>query len=307
VEDQTAKQQLIHYLLGGLKMDERRQIEERYFDDEAFFQEMLIIEEELIDSYVNHHLSDEEVERFEKYYLTTPERRVQVEFARALAVSIPKVQRLRAMEESQVQPPPARAGLLAAWRERLRPLSLRLVGSVAIALVLVLGSIGFWLLRQAKRLEQESAALSQQRQETDQLNEKLERDLSHLQQVRKRFESLTVEPSGDAKIAIGTLFPMLTRSGEAGQVLHISPKTNVLVLQATVDSAADKTYEAVLTRDGAEILRMNQLSSRTIPGRTIVEIPLTGAMLNGHSYSLIIKPHDGQQGTEIYSFEIQKP
>src|ERR1044071_5911191 len=97
LEDQQAKQQLIQYLLGGLQMGERRQIEERYFEDEAFFQEMLIIEEELIDSYLNHDLSDEEAERFEKHYLATPERRGQVEFARALAASLSEVQRLRAL------------------------------------------------------------------------------------------------------------------------------------------------------------------------------------------------------------------
>jgi hypothetical protein len=307
LKDQVAKQHLIHYLLGGLKMEERRQIEERYFDDEAFFQEMLIIEEELIDSYVYRDLSDEEVEQFEKYYLTTPERRVQVEFATALAASLPKVIKLREFEEVPAQPPPVRLGLLAVWRERLRPVSWTLIISVAATVVLLLGIAGLWLRGQARRFEQESAALSQQRKETSQLNEKLERKLDHLEQLKKRFESLTAASTGDTNIAIGTLFPMLTRSGEAGQFLRISSQTSLLLLQAPAESVAGKTYQATLARDGIEILQLYHLSSQITPNGMVIEIPLTGAMLNGHSYYLTVKSEDEAEDLDIYSFEIQKP
>lgn len=305
MEDQTAKQRLIHYLLGGLQVEERRRIEERYFDDEAFFQEMLIIEEELIDSFVNHDLSDEEAERFEKYYLTTPERRVQVEFARVLAASLQKVKGLGAPEEAHSPPPPVRASRLAASRERYRSLGWRLIAAPAAIAVLLLAITGLWLRHQASRLEQERTRLSQQRQETDRLNEQLERDLKHLEQVRKRVESLTVAPSGDTKISIGMLFPILTRSGPGGQVLQISAQATLLLLQAPVESAG-KTYQAVLTRDGAEVMRLNHAAPRSAQGGNIIEIPLSATMLNGGSYALTVKPEDGEEGTDIYSFEIQK-
>jgi len=306
VEDQTAKQQLIHYLLGGLPVEERRQIEERYFDDKDFFQEMLIIEDELIDSYVNRELSYEEAEQFEKHYLTAPERCGQVEFAKLLATSLSSLNRPRSLEASPA-PPPVRASLFSAWRARYRPWRWQFITALAVVALLLLGMISLWLRNQASQLAQERALLFLQRQETDRLNQRLERDLKRLEQERKYVESLPVSSSGDAKIAIGMLFPMLARSGQAGQVLHISPLATLLLLQAPVDSASDKTYQAALTRDGTEILRLTHVIPRLVSSGNIVEIPMTAAMLNGRSYALTVKPEDDEEGTDSYSFEIQKP
>jgi hypothetical protein len=303
--DQAAKKQLIYYLLGGLRVEERRQIEERYFDDDAFFQEMLIIEEELIDSYVNHELSAEEAEQFEKHYLTTPERYAQVEFASVLTATLSRLNRHSPPDEAHA-PTPGSAGLFAALRAHFRPWRWRFITALAVVVLLLLGTISLWLRSQARRLEQERALLLQQRQETDRLNERLERDLKRLEQARNRVESLPLPASGSTKIAIGTLLPMLTRSEETGQIITISPQITLLLLQVPVESAAKKTYQVVLTQDTIEVLRLNHLPPQSGRGGNIIEIPLTAAMLNGRLYVLTVKPDDSEDAPDIYPFELRK-
>ncbi|MEN3330927.1 MAG: hypothetical protein V7641_292 [Blastocatellia bacterium] len=301
-------QRLINYLLGGLQGEERRQIEERYFDDDAFFQEMLILEEELIDSYVNGELSGEQVERFEKHYLTTPERRSQVEFAKSLAASLSSVKINRALKEPHSQVSSDPSTLITASSRQRHPLTWGFIAGLVVvvggALLLLIGNLR--LYTHANRLEQERAALSHQREETDRLNDQMNHSLKRLEQETNRIESISVT-SANASITIRPLFPMLTRSEQAGTVLHISPQTTLLILQAPVESLAIKSYQVVVTKDGAEVLRLNQLKSRSTKGGNIVEIPLTASMFDGRSYSLMVKSEDGQEGTDIYSFEIQIP
>lgn len=53
------------------------------FDDD-YFEEIEMQEEELIQDYVDGHLSADERRRFEKYFFISEERRHKIEFARAL-------------------------------------------------------------------------------------------------------------------------------------------------------------------------------------------------------------------------------
>ena len=309
MEDQAAKQRLVSYLLGGLQAEERREIEERFFDDDLFFEEMVILEEELIDSYVSGDLSGEEVTLFEKHYSTIPERRVDIRFARTLVASLPKVERTPSTEESHSYRLPGRSIKFTTLREQYRPLMWSFITILAIIIgcVVFLVIEGRRLYSQSNFLEQERASLSQQKQEADRRDEQLEVDLKLVEQERKRLESLSVASPTDTRTAIGMLFPMLTRSEQSAQIIHVSPQATLLLLQAPVESPGDKMYQAVLTQDGTEILRMNRVKSRSTPAGAIVEIPLTASMLNSRSYTLTIKPESGEEVMDIYLFEIQRP
>jgi anti-sigma factor RsiW len=76
---------LIKYLLGELSDQGRDQIEDKYFADDAFHERLLVLEEELTDSYVREELSPEQRQHFEKWFLRSPERVERLAFARALA------------------------------------------------------------------------------------------------------------------------------------------------------------------------------------------------------------------------------
>lgn len=79
------------YLLGNIQAeDERRKIEERLMFDDDYFEEILMQEEELIQDYVDGHLSAGERRRFEKHFFISEERRHKIKFARALRRYIDK-------------------------------------------------------------------------------------------------------------------------------------------------------------------------------------------------------------------------
>jgi hypothetical protein len=73
------------YLLGNIQVeDERQKIEERLMLDDDYFEEVLMEEEELIQDYVDDHLTADERQKFEKHFYISEERRQKINFARAL-------------------------------------------------------------------------------------------------------------------------------------------------------------------------------------------------------------------------------
>src|SRR5205085_3167814 len=124
------------YLLGELsKEDDRRHLEERLLTDEAFFEELLITEDELIDDYLKNALTDEEKRRFEDFFLLTSERQQKLRFVKALKKYV--------SEETEevpgivLKPSPERP----SWIRAFFASPLR-----AVAAVLILAALGtgFW-------------------------------------------------------------------------------------------------------------------------------------------------------------------
>jgi anti-sigma-K factor RskA len=79
IEDEIRK-----YLLGTLVEESRRGVEERLMTEEAFLEELTLVEGELIDDYVDGRLGVEERAGFEQHFLATEERRAQLRLTRAL-------------------------------------------------------------------------------------------------------------------------------------------------------------------------------------------------------------------------------
>jgi hypothetical protein len=64
--------------------DEFQSIEMRYIADPEFFEQVLAIEDDIIQSYANEELSDEETLRFERVYLNAPAIFSKIQFSRSL-------------------------------------------------------------------------------------------------------------------------------------------------------------------------------------------------------------------------------
>lgn len=77
-------QVLTQYLLGMLGEKEKEDIEESIFANDTYYNQLLLIEDELFDEYANGHLSVEERYYFEKNFLNSPERYKKFEFAQKL-------------------------------------------------------------------------------------------------------------------------------------------------------------------------------------------------------------------------------
>jgi len=73
-EHDEEQKRIRHYLLGRLNEDERELLEERIFTDSAFFQQVRMMEEELVEDYVFKILPPQDAEGVAQRLLSTPEQ-----------------------------------------------------------------------------------------------------------------------------------------------------------------------------------------------------------------------------------------
>ena len=80
--DLETRARIRKYLLGEADEAEREAIESMIFTNDELFEELLVVEDEVIDEYLNDKLSPEVRSRFENRFLAAPERLEQLQFAR---------------------------------------------------------------------------------------------------------------------------------------------------------------------------------------------------------------------------------
>lgn len=125
------------YLLGSLSPDLSEQIEQKILTDNAFHEEVEIMEEELLDSYVQGRMPEEKRVLFERHFLASPLRKQKLMFARGLQSKIDAI---------KTAPNPPRARFSTAYPYAL--------GVCAIALV-ALGLMSYRLfIQQEQQLDQ---------------------------------------------------------------------------------------------------------------------------------------------------------
>ena len=78
------KQEVRSYLLGVLDADRKTQLEEQILSAPETYEELLLVEEELIDQYVAGGLSELERRQFETHFLITAERQKNLRFGQLL-------------------------------------------------------------------------------------------------------------------------------------------------------------------------------------------------------------------------------
>jgi len=152
VRDTDENKLINRYLLGELSEDELAQVEERYFADENFFAQVLDAENSLVDSYVRGNFSAVERGKFEKQFLTTPQRRQKIKFAQSLNRAIIEAQTNAETNVIAFEDKPTIAKRETSWWQSL-------VGSFNIqgpALALGMGAIllmflGIWQISEMKR------------------------------------------------------------------------------------------------------------------------------------------------------------
>src|SRR6267378_7227974 len=120
------EQQIVRFLLGELSEDHRLELEEQIFKDDGCYRQVLAIEEELADDYVQNSLSASQRSRFEQKLLGSRRKRDSVEFAAALSRA------LIAFEKPNVTAP-AQVSWWKSLQSFLRPRSLRLAFATSFA------------------------------------------------------------------------------------------------------------------------------------------------------------------------------
>ena len=112
--NEKAQEELRLWLLGLLPEEESRSFEERLMTDSELYEEVFIVEEELIDDYIAERLSADERTAFESYFMNSPERQEQFRIANALRVYIGDAKATEPVTEVKRRWPFAAIALAAA-------------------------------------------------------------------------------------------------------------------------------------------------------------------------------------------------
>ncbi len=129
------EEMMVRYLLGELSEEEGAKLEDEYFARDDFFEQLLVVEDDLIDDYVRGELSASRRACFEKHFLSMPQRRERVGFAREL---------LRPAAQTSASTHPATVNdRTLSWWQSMFPLP-RFSLAVAAVLLVAVALAGIW-------------------------------------------------------------------------------------------------------------------------------------------------------------------
>jgi hypothetical protein len=271
LEDDSA---IKRYLLGELTEEDQQTLEERLLTDNGYFERLQMLEDELVDDYARGSLTAGEREKFDSFFLCTPERYQKLRFASALERYVST-----AAVANQSKPVDTGPRAMSSWQ--LLKLSLfgrnPILGySLAAALLLiVLG--GAWSIdrywrdqleeieAQHRTTEEElQRRLGEQRAVSGQLAEELERERSQ--------RPSQIQPVSPATLSL-VLTPGLPRDSSSITTATAPAGTSLIRLELPTEGDDYKSYRATLHNNShAEILIQNMLKARTTAGNTVVVV-----------------------------------
>jgi len=287
-KDAQEDRDMVDYLLGNMSEEAEARFEARYFADDDLFERFLIVKEELIDDYVQGRLSESEQGQFERRFLNSPQRREQVDFARALKqkLSDPKAS-VQAAAASGREP----------WFSSWFPRALMWGRATAVALLLIIGLV--WFVRENRRLRAELSAIRAEQSAQSERERELQRQLA---QLRAAVPSNIATPSPTPVSAPSPLtspvpietFPaiVLTPGLRTAQDLPKATLAHRLPLRLLLDDKPEhRSYSVVLrSADNREIERRSGLRAQynRKDESYYIAVGFSAASLNEGEYSVTL-------------------
>jgi hypothetical protein len=253
--DYKEQQSLRKYLLGSLPPGEIAALEERLLTDGVFYDELLMVEDELIDQYLSGEQSPAERESFEAHFALTPERQQKVRFARALKKYLSRTDELEAQDVVIAEPSFSRPVSAADPDKNRRsflpflPRNPVLAYSLAATFILVIGLVSWTAVNRLKNPGSREAG----------------------------------------KVLAVALTPGLSRSADGGEIkkISISPGTDTIELQLELAKAEYATYRAeVLRSDRTTVTVIEGLKPVTASTKTSITVPLSASLFKRDDYSV---------------------
>ena len=260
------------YLLGTLSETDTERFDKMSLTDGEFADRLLVLEDDLVDSYARGELSGDLLNRFSSHYLASPRSREKVKVAETLLLFADKAATASAVDSRVTRASPTQGE--AVLRQAARPgffamprLALQW-GFAAAALVFLVA--GGYLAYENLRLRREMTQTKTERAALEQREQELQRQLAaqrsadaeteqELTQVRERLAQLEEQQppdhSRDPKVVAFNLAPQ-TRG--AGQVAAISvpAETDTVAFKLDVEATGFPSYQVAVKDfcDGADYL-----------------------------------------------------
>ena len=318
---------LVRYLLGELSDEEQTRIEQLFFTEDQYFEQLLAVENELRYDYAQGKLSGSRRREFEKRFLVTPDDRAQTSRAETL------LKRLANTASTALSGPGAEpVAVPETIIGRLRSLfaltgttkTLRL-SLAAASLVAVLGA--GWLIVETAKLRSQLIQLraqsvstedrlgqqtEEERQRVAALTSALDREKSERQRLEQELatEREQQRQQGTAP-SLGSIVSFIISpggvrgEGQAANELTLPKTAETVRLELKLKrSSADESYlVSLLTAEGKEIWSTNarHISSRESSRSLTVRLP--ARILSRGDYELDLKGQTNKhQFEEIDSY-----
>lgn len=316
------------YLLGTLTPDEAARVEEGFIADDGNFDEVELVEEELIDAYVRDELTNTERRQFETKLLTLPRIVDRVSFARVLAH--------RAVDSSQVESndsPAMRAEPKVKWWHGLfSPQSPFQTALAASAIVLMTGGgillfSWFQLRNEWDRIAAERVVLQRQKEENDKLlrdqqtrNEQTAADLQRQTDLvtdelkrREAVRDITNQSNKNSlpgTVASFMLSPGLARDPSQRQQLTLEDGVSTIHLNFVLEHNDHPDYQ-VTVRDASRrtVVAKSGLPARNARNGHLVRVALSAKSLQAGDYVGTVSgrlPNGSFVEAENYVFRVKK-
>ncbi len=270
------EKEIRRFLLGELTDDERSAFEERFIAEAELFDEIGVVEDELIESFVRGTLSTVEKAKFEQNFLTTKTRRQRVAFTREMFA------KLAAEKEVIVKKTETIAENQSVWNSLVNLFKTpRLAFGAALAILVLVFGLWFLVFRNAENQPQivrqitPTPTVSPTPQEIkNNSNGAVDSNVNsaNKSEANKNLpntndENLNKNQLKDAipkpVIATIALFAGTVRSEGKMRELNLTKDTKGANFQLNLESQDYRTYRAeIVDADGAVIYRSGKISAR---------------------------------------------
>jgi hypothetical protein len=288
------------YLLGDMPPEKQEEIELWLMSDEKAYDFLVASEDDLVDDFLAGNLKPREIERFERHFLTTPERQHKLQFGRVLKQFIE-----RTNPGTLPLPKPAPFWQAAVELFRYRPA--RGYAFAIVAAVLLIG--GFWSFLRVAELGRKLDSTSNQLSYMQQEREEFKRQLGQSQSLRDNLQAQlrTLEQAfADSKISTIArsslalmLTPGLPRSSNRPQLLTISENTSMVHISLALLDGNYESYRVTLLDAGnKELWTRYRLTATAIGQDKFVVVNVPGELLSPGNYSLRLEGTSESQPPE---------
>ena len=297
-EPMTNSDEMTRYLFGELSEAEQAQLEARYFTDAQVFNQLAQLEAELIDDYARGRLSAQMRARFERAYLSNPNRRARLKFGEALTA------RLDQMAASSVAEP-ARMRAASLWQRAALQLAgkRRALAFSTVLALLLLSAVTVWLFIESQQLRQDlartrdaqSAQAEQAREAEQQLASERTRSqalAAELERARAEAQPQTLPAATAPSVASLMLVVGNVRGVDMGAppTLVIRKATQQVRLQLKLRENRYPSYQLALQAvGGKEIFTRQQIKPLTSQASASFIFTLPAAQVSAGDYLLTLR------------------